>query len=682
MQSRNHMRGLAARLYRFVAIIPLLLASAASFAADLVPLEDFFRNETFRDAIISPSGKYVAAAMRGGANGRLGLVILNPQDMSKSKGVASFADVDIRYVHWVNDDRLVFSVYDQKAAAADQIGGGLFVVEREGKNTPKLLIKRRISNEEDSGVVSSSGSRISGNKELSAFHYFYSEIHDGSNDIVVWREDLNDVYKTTGSTLLRLDTATGNAKVITRDGPDAVNDWTLDAQGEPRVAVSELKGKQKLYWRATPDAPWTKELERDAYGPEGGVYNPVAVGAGNKMYYVAREGGSDFSSLSRVDMTQKDAKSESLIAVDGFDFDGEPIIGRKGNLLGIKYLTDARGIHWFDPTVKAVQASMDAALPGMINIVSCGYCENPANYLVTSWSDRQPTVYRIFDPAAKTLTTIGQSRGWIKPQTMARREMKRFAARDGMSIPVHLTRPNGVTTPAPMVVLVHGGPRVRGGEWEWSAYSQFLASRGYVVIEPEFRGSRGFGHKHFRSGFKQWGLAMQDDVADATTWAIKQGYADGKRVCIAGNSYGGYATLMGLIRYPEMYRCGVEWAGVTDIELMYNARWSDTEDDYRNYGMPVLIGDPDKDAAQLVATSPLKQAAKITQPVLLAHGGTDWRVPIIHGVRFRDAVMQTNKNVEWLSYKDEGHGWLLESTRYDFWSHVEKFLEKNLKAAP
>lgn len=230
-----------------------------------------------------------------------------------------------------------------------------------------------------------------------------------------------------------------------------------------------------------------------------------------------------------------------------------------------------------------------------------------------------------------------------------------------------------------MIVLVHGGPYVRGGEWQWDGDSQFLASRGYVVIEPEYRGSTGFGYKHFRAGWKQWGLAMQDDVADATTWAIKQGFADEKRICIAGASYGGYAAMMGLVRYPQLYKCGVNWAGATDIDLLYSARWSDFSDLWKEYGMPTLVGDREKDSAQFLATSPVRQASKITQPVLMAYGDEDRRIPIVHGNNLRSALEKHNKSVEWIVYSGEGHGWMLESNNVDFWTRVEKFLSTNLK---
>jgi dipeptidyl aminopeptidase/acylaminoacyl peptidase len=280
------------------------------------------------------------------------------------------------------------------------------------------------------------------------------------------------------------------------------------------------------------------------------------------------------------------------------------------------------------------------------------------------------------------LNKVGESRPHIDSKQMGHQEFVRYKARDGLDIPALLTLPRGATGKnLPMVVLVHGGPWVRGESWGWNAQAQFLASRGYAVLEPEFRGSQGFGLKHFSAGFKQWGLAMQNDLADGVRWAIGKGIVDPKRVCIAGASYGGYATLMGLVNDPDLYKCGIDWAGVTDINLMYNDTWyarSDFTEDYKKYGMPELVGDQVKDAAQLKATSPIMQAARIRQPLLLAYGGADQRVPIFHGKKFYDAVKDTNRNVEWIEYSEEGHGWYLEKNNIDFWGRVEKFLDKQI----
>jgi dipeptidyl aminopeptidase/acylaminoacyl peptidase len=266
----------------------------------------------------------------------------------------------------------------------------------------------------------------------------------------------------------------------------------------------------------------------------------------------------------------------------------------------------------------------------------------------------------------------------INPLQMASTSFVRYKARDGREIPAYLTLPKGGGTNLPMVVLVHGGPWVRGGHLEWNREVQFLASRGYAVLRPEFRGSVGFGVEHFRAGWKQWGQAMQDDVADGTRWAIERGVADPKRICIAGASYGGYATLMGLVNNPELFRCGVDWVGVTDINLLYDLRFTNTSQEAKKYGLPVLVGDQAREAAMLKANSPLENAAKITQPLLLAYGGRDRTVPIEHGKKFYAAVKQGNPRAEWIEYAREGHGWAYERTQVDFWSRVEKFLGDNL----
>ncbi len=171
---------------------------------------------------------------------------------------------------------------------------------------------------------------------------------------------------------------------------------------------------------------------------------------------------------------------------------------------------------------------------------------------------------------------------------------------------------------------------------------------------------------------------MQDDIADATIWAAQQGLEDPKRTCIAGASYGGYATLMGLVRYPDLYRCGVAWAAVTDINLMYDIGWSDFSSDYKTYGMPLLVGDQVKDAEQLKATSPLQQAAKITRPLLLAHGGVDRRVPIDHASKLLSALQSAHAPVTWIEYKDEAHGWRKPETRIAFYEQMEAFLNANI----
>jgi dipeptidyl aminopeptidase/acylaminoacyl peptidase len=325
----------------------------------------------------------------------------------------------------------------------------------------------------------------------------------------------------------------------------------------------------------------------------------------------------------------------------------------------------------------ALQKEIDAKLPGLVNRIDPATCGCANRVLVSSHSDHQPAVYFLYDRKAALLIPIGGSRPAIDARQMADTDFYRIKARDGQDIPVYVTKPKG-KGPFPTVVLVHGGPFVRGWNWEWDAESQFLASRGYAVIKPEYRGSTGYGSALYLSGFKQWGLKMQDDIADATRWGADKGFEDPKRTCIAGASYGGYATLMGLVRYTDLYQCGVAWAAVSDISLLHDTHWSDMSEEYRTYGMPVMVGDPVKDAAQLAQTSPLQQAARINRPLLLAHGGEDHRVTLEHATRLRSALEAHQAPLTWIEYRDEGHGWYLPANRVDFYDRMLKFLDANI----
>ncbi|HEY9240257.1 MAG TPA: alpha/beta fold hydrolase [Burkholderiaceae bacterium] len=667
MVSLNRLKGW---LVRCVACTMALLAGPC--LAQTVPTADFFKPAAFSSLRMSPSGKRLCATVPR-ADGRLSLAVLDLDDLSKSKVVAGYAGYDVWGAEWVNDERLVFRIYDQSQPLATQRGTGLFAVSATNGEAPRVLIRPEWNSISESTRIVS--------RALQPNHLLHSVLRDGSNDVVVGEHLFGTTGEVINISLKRLDTTTGIARSISFGAPAGATDWTLDAAGEPRVVQALNGGSEITYWKPKADGPWVKLAKRDVYDGIGG-FEPIRVDAANRLYASARLGAADTASLVVIDMAQAAGQPRELLATPGFDFEGDLVLNGRSDLLGIDYLTDARATLWLDPALKKIQEQVDALLPGTVNRLDCGQCDRKERVLVTSFADRQPATYRLFDSKTGTLVPITDSRPWIQPKAMAARDMVRISTRDGLSMPVHVTRPNGQKGPLPMVVLVHGGPFVRGGEWGWDADSQFLASRGYVVVEPEFRGSTGFGFKHFRAGWKQWGLAMQDDVADAAKWAVQQGHADPKRICIAGASYGGYATLMGLIRHPELFRCGVQWVGVTDIELMYTIHWSDFSEVWTRYGMPRLVGDRQRDADQLVATSPVRQASRVTQPLLMAYGGVDRRVPIEHGTIFRDAVRKSNKNVEWIDYAEEGHGWLLPANSVDFWNRVEKFLDKNLKNAP
>jgi dipeptidyl aminopeptidase/acylaminoacyl peptidase len=640
--------------------------AADTAAAPLPPIESFFENPAFSGAILSPNARYLAARVaRKGKRDGVAVVDLTT---NSAKIVAGFSDSDVGAFDWISNDRLVYNAVDKNLGPGDVWNGpGLYAVNRDGGDFRQLAAR-------GTGMVRehSISSVLPWNTFLlpqrgaqdSSFIYVMSpKFESGEVDYI---------------NLLRLDTATGRATAVHR--PAHTLEWLLDHQGEPRIAQALEREMSVIHYRDPATGQWRKVGQFNAYTGEGKSFDPLAFGPDGTLYVTANA-GRDKIALYRFDLATGTRDVEPLVELQDYDFNGSLVIANN-KLLGVRVLTDARSTVWFDAGMKALQQRVDTALPGMVNQISVAPRAETAWVLVHSYSDTHPSTWNLFNTDTGKLNKVGDSYPAIDPARMGIQEALRYKARDGLEIPAMLTLPRGSARKnLPLVVLVHGGPYVRGGEWRFDPQAQFLASRGYAVLAPEYRGSTGFGSKHFRAGWKQWGLKMQDDIADGTRWAIKEGIVDPKRICIAGASYGGYATLMGLVNDPDLYKCGIDWVGVTDIGLLYTGHWSfrsDLTEGYKQYGMPELVGDVVKDAQQFKATSPLEQAARIKQPLLLAYGGSDRRVPLYHGRKFYDAVKLTNPNVEMVVYQEEGHGWTLPKNRIDFWSRVEKFLEKNI----
>jgi len=660
---------------RLGAALALLLSAAAPLhaaeKAPLPPIERFFANPVLSSAELSPSGRYLAA-ISGAPGRRDALVVIDLQGKS-AKLVASYQDADIRQYEWVNDERLAFDVTDKQVAQGGRFeAAGLYAVNRDGGNLRQLADRRGTS------WVTENDSRIS--RKIQPWHTFLLDQHGSqkSDEIYVASYVYNDATEELHSVnLLRLNTVTGATQVVPR--PGRVQDWTLDHKGEPRLATSSEKGITTLHYRDPATSAWRVLTSYASFKGGAGAYWPLGFANDGTLYVIAN-GPKGTTTVHTVNLATGALDPEPLVETPGYDFSGSLV--RSGDrVLGVELQTDAATIVWFDPALQAAQAKLNALLPGTINLMSFPSQAMSDWALVESYSDVQPRSYRLFNLKTGELDKVGDAYPNIDPARMGRQEPVRYKARDGRDIPGLLTLPANGAKNAPLVVLVHGGPFTRGSHWGWKSETQFLASRGYAVLEPEFRGSVGYGGAHFKAGWKQWGLAMQDDIADGARWAVAQGYADPQRICIAGGSYGGYAVLMGLAKDPDLYKCGIDWAGVTDINVLYDNHWnftSDLSDEWKQYGMPDLIGDRVKDAAQLKATSPIELAARIKAPLILAYGGADRRVPIAHGLRFRDAVAPYNKQVEWIAYQEEGHGWGLPKNRVDFWSRVEKFLDKHI----
>jgi dipeptidyl aminopeptidase/acylaminoacyl peptidase len=662
-----------------------ILASPAAKAAP-PGADDYVRRPFIDKVAVSPAGTHLAMLMANAA-GRIQVAVMDLVPLGPPAVLAGFDNANVVSVHWVNNDRLVFEAVNVDVPHSQVHARGLFAVNRDGKGGVRQLIAH------DWEAISTAKTGIA-SRVLPWQWTFYGTVDDGSPDIIVAEYLLDDSRGLRGRLLSRLDTVTRTRRSLSEGVPDRALYWLLDGADQPRVVTSIHEGRATVHWREAAGKPWGAVAEFAAYGSEG--FDPWFIDAQGQLLVRSRI-GRDNSALYRFDPVQKKMDSEPLISLQGFDFNPSMVVDRATQrLLGVHFVTEQVGSYWFDKELRQIQQSIDAAMPkGRTNLLRCGRCAGARFFVVESMSDRQPGEYYLFDRQTLKLQLIGKSRPWFSEDAQGQRSFHRVAARDGLSLPVYLTRPASVPAgqALPAVVLVHGGPWMRGHSLRWSPSAQFLASRGYLVIEVEFRGSTGYGLRHFEAGWKQWGQAMQDDLADAVSWVAKQGLADARRVCIVGDSYsghgyydsyggyGGYAALMGPIRHPGVYRCAASFGGMTDIDLMYSWTESDMPDEWKQYGLSLLVGDRESDAAQLRSVSPLQHAHLIKVPLLLAHGALDRWVPIEHSQKFRAAAESAGVKVEWVVYPLEAHGFRQQANEADYWKRVEAFLARSLEEA-
>lgn len=637
-----------------------VLASAGLRAAP-PPLEAFFERPQLTGAALSPDGRRVALRVAA-KDARARLVVLDLETLQPTV-VASFDAADVDRFEWVHAGRLVFDLgIDLVGPSRVEFLKGLYAVNADGSGFRQLVKSR------DSFVQQGNDQR-----ELLPPDTFLQHRLGGpdSRDVLVARARQNDRRGADYLQLHRVDTVNGLATEV--ETPLHSFAWRFDPRGQLRVVTTHENHRATVRWRQ-PDGSWKTLAEFEELGP--GWMIPSHVTEDGTLYVEASHGGR--AAVFTLDPATGKRSAAPVAASPRFDLHPRYITSDRG-LLGLRYTIDAEVTQWLDAEMKAVQAVIDERLPATANRLHVPQRGDAPWVLVEALSDQRPQTTYLYHRGTKKLTLLGSSHPGIDPRAMGRTDLVMVRARDGREIPVWLTLPPGPAAgPRPMVVLLHGGPWMRGMHWHWDPEVQFLATRGYVVLQPEFRGSTGYGAAHFEAGFGQWGRAMQDDVADAAQWAIAQGHAAAGRICLAGASYGGYATLMGLVNDPQLFRCGVAWVGVTDVQLLFSSVWSDVSERAREYGMKRMIGDPVADADRLKAVSPVHQAARLRQPLLLAYGRWDTRVPLEHGERLRDALKAHNDQVEWVVYPNEGHGWRHAETRLDFWARVEAFLARQL----
>jgi dipeptidyl aminopeptidase/acylaminoacyl peptidase len=470
----------------------------------------------------------------------------------------------------------------------------------------------------------------------------------------------------------RIDVATG-AETLVAQNPGNVVGWQTDHLGRVRLAVASDGVNNTLLYRATEAEPFRALFSTDFRT----AVNPQFFDRENRRFYATSNRGRDKRALVLIDPARPD--DEQLIyAHPQVDLDGAAWSRQRQLLTLAAYDVDKPDRHYFDDATRTLYRRLQAQLPGRTVYLQSGTLAED-KYIVAASNDRSQGARYVYDVKADTLAKLGDISPWLPESQMASVQPVRYTARDGLEIPAYLTLPVG--RPAknlPCVINPHGGPWARD-RWGFNPEVQFLANRGYCVLQMNFRGSTGFGRSFWEASFKQWGLAMQDDVTDGVNWLVQQGIADPKRIAIYGASYGGYATLSGVTKTPDLYAAAVNYVGVSNLFTFMNTippYW----EPFRQQ-MYAMVGNPEDpaDKARMTATSPALNTDRIRTPLLVAQGARDPRVNKAESDQVVEALRRRGVEVQYIVKDNEGHGFANEENRMEFYGAMEAFLAKHLK---
>jgi dienelactone hydrolase len=617
----------------------LLTGSAPALAER--PLADFARVPALQGPELSPSGRQVAALTI--QQDQLGIQIFNIDGTGKSVFLTA-GDGDVFDLTWVNDEWLIAMVghdtrdwtqYAVKLVAFRSDGTKMHFVERKdvGVISPRVV-----------WTANDGSPRILMSSAQSLF----------STDKGYW----SDVY------MVDLAKNSFDKVVYSKEG---VRTWYADGKGVVRVGIGMEQGgkRQRLMYRNAESDGFKEVASASTNGKEELLVPKVFLPEAGKAATFSNRNG--FDALYVLDLAEM--KTGSLLYdVPGYDLDAVIPDATKTKIRGVRYTDTQSRVVWFDPALQQIQASVEKSLPGRsVSIVSMS--ANERTMILHAGSPSTPGSYYALSLDAGRLSLLGHSNPAIGEAELAPVKTIQYTARDGLKMSAVLTVPAGKAAKnLPLIVLPHGGPQARDEE-AWDFWTQFLADRGYAVLQPNYRGSSGFGKAFLDAGDGQWGLKMQDDVDDARAWAISSGLADEKRVCIAGGSYGGYVAMRAAERNPDLYRCAISFAGVSDLPaiLSYDSKFIDAQGNYEYWKSRVT---------DLRAVSPINNAERTGIPILVIHGEKDLRVPIAQSKTYVDKLRKAGKTVEFFVQPKGDHHFTREEDRFTFLTQMEAFLDK------
>lgn len=653
-------------------ISSLAIFAVASFcgsAASAAPGADVYGSPPDHEKpLISPDGTHLAVMMPLGENGGMKIIKLGG---GGSCGIAP-STVKVRDIVWVSPNRLAVEVsffFTPEGAPSDQ-RYQYEIFRYITMNTDCRESYDVLRDHKDYGRLG--GFSYVGRAADSSYLLFaaYNVRDPGPTSIQNKQRDNTtlDVYK--------VDTATGKSKPF-QAGFTGTGRWIADGAGQLRMRIDwDNQGNMRAFARLGDSSSW--DLVHDSSGGTDDARALYFAGMGSQpdIAYVVTRAGGDKDGLYEFNLRSK-TLGRAVFQHPRVDIDGPERDAFTREVVGTSYTVDYPNAEYFDRAYAQLHADVAATFPGEhVNIISVSSDRKKATVRVDG--AQNPTgVYYLVDMTEPSISKVGARYGAIAPADIGAVKSITYQARDGMSIPAYLTLPPGSAGKnLPLVVMPHGGPHSRDTA-SFNPWSQFLASRGYAVLQPQFRGSSGFGAKHLDAGKFEWGLAMQNDLTDGVKHLVANGTADASKVCIYGWSYGGYAAMAGLALTPEVYKCGVAGAGVSDLLLFLGD--SSKRSTTRGKFWKDYIGSPISDRDRLIATSPIKQVHKIRAPLLLIHGKDDTVVPVRQSSAMAEALRAAGKQVEYVEIEGDDHWLSKASTSKRVLRELERFLAQHLK---
>ena len=620
------------------------------------PAEDFARHGTLGSPELSPDGEYIAVSVREpkGDKSDYQLAVLHVPDLKPVSRLDMAPDTIPLDIVWVSNTRVVVGLaiapvgLEQPAAT-----GEIVAVDFDGKRKRTI---NAISARGGGAIKQQTGSWPSGSASIAGL----PPKRDGSFYMALYTGDKSSIY--------RVDTLTGTGEEI--GDINAPGMQFVVFEGVARFAYGENEKNDLIVFnRADKDASWVK-LSADKIGKS---FQPLRLTDDGKQVYSLSNpgGGPDQFAISDLDGGNRQVLAQNeRVSVENVLWTPEP---RKP--IGVMVPDGRPSIQWLDeknPYARIIKA-LNAQFPDHF-VTSVGMSQDGSKMLIGAFSDKDAGTFALFDKATMNLRPLYQVQPWIKPETLGERRPIRFKASSGTELLGFLTLPPGrEARNLPLVMLPHGGPIGVSDSWGYDPDSQFLATRGYAVLQLNYRGSGGRGENFQRSGYREMGTGMQQDMIDAVQWTIDQGYVNKDRICVYGASYGGYSALMQPIRAPKLYKCAIDYAGVYDLRLE-SSRSETRRSRASQYFMEQAWGSNDE--AYTKANSPNDLLDRFNVPVLIIHGEEDRRVPVQNAKQLRSALEKANRPYEWMVRDKEQHGFFAEKNNVDRYKMMEAFLGK------